>query len=122
MTADTIILSGIEFYAYGGVTPAEQEIGQRYCASIELQLDLKIAATSDSLEDTVSYADAHTIVVETAREKRFNLLESVAERIAGRLLESLPVDCVTVRLEKLLPPIDGVVGSAAVQITRERST
>jgi dihydroneopterin aldolase len=120
MSDDRIILSGIEFYAYGGVTAAEKEIGQRYRASIELQLGLGAAGASDALEDTVSYADAYSVVVGTARERPFNLLESVAERIARRLLASFPVQGVTVRLEKLLPPIDGVVTSAAVEITRMR--
>jgi dihydroneopterin aldolase len=120
MSDDRIMLSGIEFYAYGGVTAAEKEIGQRYRASVELQLDLRTPGASDSLDDTVSYADAYTVVVETARERPFNLLESVAERIARGLLNSFPVHGVTVRLEKLLPPIDGVVASAAVQITRVR--
>lgn len=120
MSGDRIMLSGIELYAYGGVTAAEKEIGQRYRASIELHLDLRAAGTSDSLEDTVSYADAYSVVVGTAREHPFNLLESVSERIARRLLDSFPIHGVTVRLEKLLPPIDGVVASAAVEITRTR--
>ena len=120
MKSDRIILSGIEFYAYGGVTAAEKEIGQRYRASIELEFDLRAAGASDALEDTVSYADVYAIAVETARERSFNLIESLAARMARRLLDYSPVHSVTVRVEKLLPPIDGVVASAAVEITRAR--
>jgi dihydroneopterin aldolase len=120
MRSDRIILSGIEFYAYGGVTTAEKEIGQRYRASIELELDLRAAGASDAIEDTVSYADVYAVAVNAARELSFNLIESVAERVARRLLDSFPVQAVTLRVEKLLPPIDGVVASASVEITRSR--
>jgi dihydroneopterin aldolase len=120
MRSDRIILSGIEFYAYGGVTTAEKEIGQRYRASIELELDLRAAGASDAIEDTVSYADVYAVAVNAAREVSFNLIESVAERVARRLLDSFPVQAVTLRVEKLLPPIDGVVASAGVEITRTR--
>jgi dihydroneopterin aldolase len=58
--------------------------------------------------------------VASLRSRPFNLLESAADRIATVVLERFPVERVTVRLAKLLPPIDGVVASAAVEITRER--
>jgi dihydroneopterin aldolase len=54
------------------------------------------------------------------REQPFNLIESAADRVAGAVLAGFPVSQVTVRLAKLLPPIDGVVASAAVEITRRR--
>lgn len=119
---DRIALSGIEFYAYGGVSEAEKQIGQRYRATVELGLDLSLAAASDALEDTVSYAEVYSLVVAAARERPFNLLESVAGRIADRLLSQYSPQRVTVRVEKLLPPIDGIVASAAVEVTRSPDT
>jgi len=40
--------------------------------------------------------------------------------IATRLLEQFPLEGVTVQLRKLLPPIDGVLAHAAVEISRDR--
>jgi len=117
---DKIILSGLEFYAYGGVTEAERQIGQRYRAHLELQLDLGEPAGSDAIEDTVHYGLVHDAVVDEARSRSFTLLESAAGRIADRLLRDFPVRCVTVQLQKLLPPIDGIVAYAAVEISRSR--
>jgi dihydroneopterin aldolase len=119
---DKVILSGIEIYAYGGVTEGERQIGQRYRVNVSLERDLLTAARSDSIEDTIHYGDVHSAVVETVRAQKFSLLESVAGRIADRLLAQFPVDRVTIRFEKLLPPLDGVVASAAVEITRERGS
>ena len=117
---DRIILTGIEVFARGGVTDAEKQIGQRYRIDIEMSLDLSAAAATDALEETVSYAEIHDVVVQTMRERALNLVESMAGRIADRLLTRYPADAVTIRVAKLLPPIDGVVASAAVEITRRR--
>ncbi len=119
---DKIILSGIEFYAFGGVTDAEKQIGQRYRATVELEVDLAPAAASDAIVDTIHYGQVYDAVVDTARERPFNLIESLADRIVERVLAEFPVERVTLRLEKLFPPIDGVVASAAVETSRERGS
>ena len=50
-------------------------------------------------------------------------LDRVAvERIAQQVLEAFPIESVTVRLQKLLPPIDGTVASAGVEITRRHGS
>ena len=41
---DKIRIQGIETYAHGGVSPAEQEVGQRYRVNVQLELDLRRAA------------------------------------------------------------------------------
>jgi dihydroneopterin aldolase len=117
---DRILLAGIEVYAYGGVTEGEQRIGQRYRLDLDLHLDLATAGQSDHLRDTVSYADVHDVAVGILRERPFSLIEAGAERVASAILVRFPVEAVTVRLAKLLPPIDGVVASAGVEITRRR--
>lgn len=117
---DTIILSDIECFAHGGVSAAEREVGQRYRIDLELAVDTRAAAASDAIEDAVHYGHVHDLAVTGLRSRPFNLLESAADRIAGLILEQFPAARVTVRLSKLLPPIDGVVASAAVEITRER--
>jgi len=120
--SDRIILHGIEFFAYGGVTEAERCIGQRYRGHVELELDLGEAARSDSIEHTVSYADVHRIVVDTAGQTPFCLIESLTERVLAAILSALPVQAVTVEIQKLLPPLDGVVEYAAVRLRREAAT
>jgi dihydroneopterin aldolase len=117
---DRIVISGVQVYAYGGVSEAERAIGQRYQMDIQLGLDLAPGGSSDDLRDTVSYAEAHDVAVTALRDSPFHLVEHAADRVAAALLASLPVDEVTVRLMKLLPPIDGIVGSAGVEIHRQR--
>ncbi len=121
MTAlDKIVLSGIECYAYGGVSDAEKEIGQRYRVDLQLFVDTSTAARTDDIVDAVHYGRVHDTVVSCLRKARFNLLETAADRVAQSMLQGFPVRRVTVRLSKLLPPIDGVVEAAAVEISRRR--
>jgi 7,8-dihydroneopterin aldolase/epimerase/oxygenase len=117
---DRILLSGIDVYAYGGVTEAERGLGQRYRLDLELFLDVAGAGRTDNIEDTVSYAEVHDAAVGAMRQRPFNLIEAATERVADAILEQFPVGQVRVRLCKLLPPIDGVVESAGVEITRRR--
>jgi 7,8-dihydroneopterin aldolase/epimerase/oxygenase len=118
---DQISLTGIELYAYGGVTDEERRIGQRYSVDIELSLDLSSAGRSDDLRDTVSYAEVHRAVIGAMRDRPFSLLEHAATRVSEEILDWFPVQQVSVTLRKLLPPIDGVVTSASVRITRDRT-
>lgn len=113
-------LAGIEFHAHGGVTQAEKEIGHHFRARVDLHLDLGKAASSDALEDTIDYAEVYETVIETARERSFNLVEALAGRIIERLLNRFDVDQVTLELQKVLPPIDGVVAYEAVEMSRSR--
>jgi 7,8-dihydroneopterin aldolase/epimerase/oxygenase len=119
---DTVILSGIETFAYGGVSAAERAIGQRYRIDVELSIDTRPPAASDAIEDAVHYGHVHDAAVSVLRSRPFNLLETAADRIASSILQQFPVDQVKVRLSKLLPPIDGVVATAAVEIVRGRSS
>lgn len=118
--SDVIRVSGMELYAYGGVSESERDVGQRYRLDLELRLDLTRAGETDSLEDTVSYAEACRLAERALRAAPFRLIEHAAARIAHALLHDLAVDGVAVRLAKLMPPIDGVVAEAAVEISRER--
>lgn len=117
---DRIILSGIEVYAWGGVSDAEWEVGQRYRVHLELECDLRAAAAEDDIALTVHYGEVALAVRDTLRREPFRLLETAAERIAGDILHRFQAHAVLVRLEKPFPPIDGVVAAAAVEIRRQR--
>jgi dihydroneopterin aldolase len=119
--ADQIILEGIQFYGYHGVPDAEQETGHRYAVDLALQTDITAAAASDDVAATVDYGAVARDVLHLGTNRRFRLIETLAEAIAAHLLQSQPrVEAVTVRVRKLLPPIPGVVEVAAVEITRLR--
>jgi dihydroneopterin aldolase len=65
-------------------------------------------------------------VYETCRrvveERRFELIEALAETIARDLLAAFPVDAVTVRVRKPWVSLGGPLRAAGVELTRRRAT
>ncbi len=119
---DRILLQGLQFYAYHGVNPEEQALGQRFQVDLCLGLDLRPAGQTDDLARTVNYSAVYRRVRQVVEGERFRLLEALAERLAAVLLAEFPLATVTVRVTKLHPPLQGAVqGTVAVEITRERA-
>src|SRR5436305_14805288 len=77
-----LILSGLTAYGYHGHNPAEKQLGQPFTADIEVSLDTQRAASTDQLEDTLSYPAVERIARQILEGKPANLLETIAERIA----------------------------------------
>ena len=122
LTMDKIQLAGMVFYGFHGVSPAEQELGQRFVVDLEVQRDLRAAGLSDDPEDTVNYSRMFRLVKEIVEGPGRRLLESLAETIAQGILESFDVDSVRVSVKKPEVPMKGsILSHASVEIFRERS-
>jgi dihydroneopterin aldolase len=122
-TTDEILLEGMRFYAYHGVNPEEQALGQRFTVDVVLAVDLRRAGQSDALANTVSYSAVYKVVRGIVEGEPRNLIEAVAESIASDILESFPpVEQVTVTVRKPDVPMKGsMLDAAGVRITRWRS-
>jgi len=58
--------------------------------------------------------------VEIGTQGRVNLIERLAGLIAQALLREFPAQQVRVRVRKLTPPMQGLVGTPAVELVRTR--
>lgn len=119
MRNDRIILSNMVFYGYHGVFEAEKELGQRFEVDVELVTDLSIPGQTDDLEQSINYVDVYTIVQDIVEGRTYNLIEAVAENIAGEILSAYSVEQVVVRVRKANVPIGGVINHVEVEITRQ---
>lgn len=118
---DRIIVGGIKFHAYHGLTKLEREVGVRCSIDVEMSVDLSPAIQSDHLEDTIDYRSIHSLVLEIGQEgNSYHLIESLAGRIASEILRRFAVNEVTVRVRKETPIIDGIVDYIGVEVTRSR--
>jgi 7,8-dihydroneopterin aldolase/epimerase/oxygenase len=119
-TMGKIILEDIEIYAYHGHLAGERKTGNTFLVNLELDAAFDDAVASDNLEDTFDYVRAYEIVKEEMG-KPSSLLEHIAGRIAGKLLEvSNLIWSVKVKVSKLNPPVGGNVRSVSVEIRRDR--
>ncbi|NMH67718.1 dihydroneopterin aldolase [Bacillus sp. RO3] len=118
---DKILLNEMEFYGYHGVFQEENKLGQRFRVSVELHLDLRKSGQSDKLEDSVNYAEIYSITKSVVEGEPKNLVESVAEDISSRILNTFEiVESCKITLIKPDPPIPGHYQSVAVEINRSR--
>ncbi len=115
---DRLAIYRIEFHGHCGVTEEERTIGQRLSVDVEMACDFSDAARSDQLKDTIDYDRLCGEIVKIGRESRVHLIETLAERIAGKILEDRRIASVTVRLKKCLPPREEIQGGVAVEIVR----
>ena len=116
---DRIRLNNMQFHGYHGVGDAEREVGGRFAVDVEMTLDLRPAGASDDLAKTVNYAAVYDLVGKVQSDRKYHLIEALAERIAAGILTNFPVDEVTVRVRKNSVPIGGILDCAEVEITRE---
>ncbi|MCF8566119.1 dihydroneopterin aldolase [Alicyclobacillus tolerans] len=118
---DEIVLKGMRFFAYHGVFPEEQKLGQRFTVNLRLQLDLSTPGRTDDVKDTVDYGQVYERVQTIMEGGPFRLLETAASRIADALLQSFPsLSSVKVEIEKPSAPIAGIFDSVGVAIHRKR--
>lgn len=115
---DRIVLEGMEFHGYHGVFPEEAAFGARFVVDLELELHL---GSEDDLSRTVDYGEAYALVREQVTERRYRLIEALANAIVARVLRDLElVRAATVRVHKPHAPLPGVVRDVLVEVRRSR--
>lgn len=120
---DKISLKGMSFYGYHGVLPEEKALGQRFLVDVVLNLDLYPAGHKDSIQESIDYTKIYSLVKHIVEGEKFNLIEALAERIAGKILEQFKVvQQVTVTVSKPEVPIPGILSGVQVEITRRQLT
>ena len=118
---DKIFLKGLAFYGHHGVSPHEKALGQRFIVDITMECDARTAGKSDDLTDALDYVPAYAIVKEVVEGESKDLIESVAEEIAGRILMELDVSAVSVAVKKPEVAIEGsILDYAGLEIYRRR--
>jgi len=120
--ADRIQVEDIQFHGLHGVMEEERRVGHRFRVDVTLELDLQPAGLADDFRLTVDYAAVARSVVEIGTGPSVQLVETLAERMAARVLEEFPpVDAVEMRVAKIHPPVALHVGASIVTIRRTRA-
>lgn len=114
---DTLTLKGIEVLCIIGELPEERNREQRLMVNVDLACDCSAAGASDSIRDTIDYAEMSHTIRRALREAKCRLIERAAEEVAAVCLREPRVASVRVSVEKS----GAVVGLASAVVTIERS-
>jgi dihydroneopterin aldolase len=117
---DRVALRGLSGFGRHGVFDFERERGQQFVADVVCTLDLGPAAATDDLGHTVDYGQLAADVVADIEGEPLNLIEALADRIAGTCLRRPAVTSVEVTVHKPEAPMPVVVADVAVTLTRSK--
>jgi dihydroneopterin aldolase len=115
----TIEITGLSLYTHHGVSEAEREVGQRLVIDLRLDVGESDATVTDSLEDTVDYAEVCQLVALVAQQRSHRTLERLCSTIAERLLSDYDLEGVWVKASKPEPPIAFTLDEVSVEVWRE---
>ncbi|KNF09200.1 dihydroneopterin aldolase FolB [Gottschalkia purinilytica] len=119
---DKIIMKNLGFYGYHGALVEENVLGQKFFLDIEIYADLKKAGDTDNVEDTIHYGEVYELIKSIVEEKRFKLIESLAENIASSVIKGFSkVQEIVVTIKKPEAPVPGIYDYFGVEVRRKRN-
>lgn len=116
---DQLSIQGIECFGHHGVFDHERRDGQVFVIDLTLALDTRPAAVSGDLQDTVDYGSLVAQVQNAVESDPVDLIETLAQRVAGVCLSDRRVEWVRVSVHKPGAPIDAVFADVALTIRRD---
>ena len=97
---DIIYLNDLRIEAVIGLWEWERKIRQTVAIDLEMSADIRKAAATDSVEDTLNYKLVAKRLQQYVGESSFQLVETLAERIAGIVTDEFGVAWVRVKVNK----------------------
>ncbi|MCE2595984.1 dihydroneopterin aldolase [Motilimonas cestriensis] len=113
---DRVFINSLEVLSTIGVYEWEKTIKQKLVFDLVLAFDNRPAAATDDINLALDYAVLSQRVVEYAQNNVFELLETMAERVAALILDEFNVPGLQLTLSK--PGAVVMAANVGVQITR----
>lgn len=115
---DLIYLRDLKIECVIGIYDWERRIKQALYIDLDMAADIARAAKTDSIRDTLDYKAVAKRLQQFVGESQFQLVETLAERIAETVLTEFQVPWVRVRINKK----GAVRGADGVGVMIERGT
>ncbi len=116
-----IHMVGMVFYGHHGDIAEERTLGQRFIVDVVLTVNMAEAAVTDQLASTLDYVAVYAICQQTVEKEPVKLLETLASRLAKKILAEHPrVLKVDILVKKPSVPLRGALDYVAVEISQDR--
>ena len=115
---DIVYIRDLRIETIIGIYDWERETRQIVSLDLEMGTDIKKAAESDSIEDTLDYKSVAKRLIQFVGDSEFQLVEAMAEHIANIVLTEFNVPWLKLRLSKP----GAVTGSQDVGVIIERQS
>jgi dihydroneopterin aldolase len=115
---DKVYIRDLKIPTVIGIYDWEREVRQTVSLDLDMATDIRRAARSDSIEDTLNYKAIAKRLIAFVEQSEYQLVETLAERCADIVLNEFDVPWLRLRLSKP----GAVRGSRDVGIIIERET
>ena len=113
---DIVFIDDLRIDATIGIYDWEKRIKQTLSFDIEMATDIRKAAASDEIEDALNYKAVSKRIIQFVEGSKYQLVETLSEKIAEMILDEFQVSWLRLTLNKL----GAVRGSRSVGIRIER--
>ena len=97
---DKIFIHALKTETIIGIYDWERQVRQTVLIDVEISADIRKAALTDSIEDTLNYKRVAKRVLAFVEASQFHLVETLAEHLAMLILEEFGVGWVRIALSK----------------------
>lgn len=97
---DTIFLRDLRIRTIVGIWEWERRLPQVVSIDLDMATDIRRAAGTDQIGDTLDYKAVTRRIKAFVADSRFNLIETMAEQIAGIIIDEFGVPWVRVAVHK----------------------
>jgi len=97
---DIVYIRELEIHTVIGIYDWEREIRQTVSLDLDMATDIRAAAASEDIKNTLDYKAVSKRLIGFIEEAEFLLIETMAERVAEIVLDEFPVCWLRLRLGK----------------------
>lgn len=115
---DIVYIRGLEVKTVIGIYDWEKAIRQTITIDLEMSSDISKAAATDEISEALDYKAVSKRLIDFVEQSKFQLVETLAERIASIVLDEFAVGWLRLRLGKP----GAVTGSRDVGVIIERGS
>lgn len=116
MSHDIVFIEDLRIDTIIGIYDWEREVKQTIALDIEMAADNTRPAATEDIEDAVNYKAVAKRLIAFTEESQFQLVETLAERLAEIIINEFKVPWCRLKLSKL----GAVTGSRSVGVIIER--
>lgn len=113
---DIIYLNDLEIETIIGIFDWERRVKQKVRLNLEMGANVRKAAATDKIEDTLNYKSVAKRLIEFVEASEFQLVETLAERVADIIINEFNIPWVKIRINK--PGAVRYAGDVGVVIER----
>lgn len=117
---DYLKIEDLEVFAHHGVFAEEKKLGQKFLISLKLHLNMRKAAISEDLNQSVHYGELCHAIEKEFQKETYDLIETAGEKLAHYVLHYYQaVQGISITIKKPWAPILRSLDTVSIEINRE---